>query len=226
MNFSKSIVLKDISFKYDQKNNTYILEDINLAIKKGSKVGIIGKTGSGKSTLLDLIMGLLEPTNGKLEIDNKKLTKRMIPSWQKNISHVPQFVYLSDSSILENIAFGLCPEEIDFLRVVDAAKQAQIHDDIQSWPNKYDTFVGERGVRLSGGQRQRIGIARALYKKSQVIIFDESTNALDLKTEKLVMNSINSLDDKLTLIIVTHRLSSLKNCSMIYSVNNKKVSLL
>jgi ATP-binding cassette subfamily B protein len=186
-----------------------------LSIAKGSRVGFIGVTGSGKSTLLDIVMGLLEPTEGKIEIDGAPITMSNNRAWQAHIAHVPQSIFLADSTIEENIAFGVPQEEIDRMRVQQAARQAQIAETIEKWPKQYQTFVGERGIRLSGGQRQRIGTARALYKKADVIIFDEATSALDNETEQDVMQAIESLSKDLTLLIIAHRLTTLKNCTQI-----------
>jgi ATP-binding cassette subfamily B protein len=221
--FKDKIELKNITFKYNL-NQKAILHEFNLKIPKGSRVGIIGKTGSGKSTLLDLIMGLIQPTHGQLLIDNVSIDENNYRQWQGHIAHVPQSIYLSDASISENIAFGVPRIDIDFDRVVLASQKAQIDNVIETWDNKYDTIVGERGVRLSGGQRQRIGIARALYKNADVIIFDEATSALDNETEKEVMDSIRLLGDKLTILIVAHRLSTLKECDFIIELNGGAVS--
>lgn len=212
--FNKTIHLKKVSFRYSYQM-PYVLKQLNLSIVKGSRVGFIGVTGSGKSTLLDIIMGLLQPTDGTIEIDGQAITFANNRSWQAHIAHVPQAIFLADSSIEENIAFGVPKDQIDFQRVRQAAQQAQIAESIESWPDQYQTFVGERGIRLSGGQRQRIGIARALYKKADVIIFDEATSALDNETEQAVMQAIEGLSKDLTLLIIAHRLSTLKNCTQI-----------
>ena len=212
--FQKGISLNQLSFRYSPES-PYILEQINLTIVKGSRVGFIGTTGCGKSTLLDIIMGLLPPTHGTLEIDDQILTSSNNRSWQAHIAHVPQSVFLADSTIGENIALGAAKDKIDYQRIRQSAQQAQLADSIESWPNQYQTFVGERGIRLSGGQRQRIGIARALYKQADVIVFDEATSALDNETEQAVMQSIEGLSKDLTIIIVAHRLSTLKNCTQI-----------
>ena len=213
--FQSNIDFANISYRYDDENSPWILKDINLRIPKGSRLGVIGDTGSGKTTFVDLLMGLLQPTEGALSIDQVKLTKSNMSDWQLHIAHVPQGVYLSDSSIAENIAFGVTKEKIDMDRVVECAKQAHIHELIETWAKKYETFVGERGVRLSGGQIQRIGIARALYKQADVIIFDEATSALDSMTEQLVMEAIESLGGDLTVIMIAHRLSTLRNCDQL-----------
>jgi ATP-binding cassette subfamily B protein len=215
--FKEKIHVKSIRFQFD-KNLPYVLNDINFVIPKGSRLGFIGETGSGKSTMLDIIMGLLDPTEGVVEVDGKVITKKNKRFWQANIAHVPQNIFLTDSTIEENIAFGIPPNEIDHKEVIKAAKQAQIYNDIESWPKKLKTLVGERGIRLSGGQRQRIGIARALYKKANVIIFDEATSSLDVKTERSVMNSIEKLNKNLTLLIIAHRITTLKNCNQIIEI--------
>lgn len=165
-------------------------------------------------------MGLLQPTKGYLEIDDVALTKANQRAWQAHIAHVPQAIFLSDATIAENIAFGVPRNEIDLERVKSAARQAQISDTIESWSLQYDSLVGERGVKLSGGQRQRIGIARALYKQSDVIIFDEATSALDNETEQAVMQAIDSLGGGLTILIVAHRLTTLRNCTQIVELQN------
>lgn len=214
LNFKHSIHLKQLSFRYSPET-PWILRNSNLTILKGSRVGFIGTTGSGKSTLIDIIMALLPPTEGTLVIDNETITSENQRAWQQHIAHVPQSIFLADSTVAENIAFGIPLEEIDYQRVRLASKQAQIAESIESWPEQYQTKVGERGVRLSGGQRQRIGIARALYKQANVIVFDEATSALDMETEQAVMQSIENLSYDLTLIIIAHRLSTLKNCTQI-----------
>jgi len=222
LEFKDKIELKNVSFKYNPTQNT-IINDLNLVIKKGEKIGFIGTTGTGKSTLLDILMGLLTPTSGNLIIDGEIINGTRINSWQRLIAHVPQSIYLSDSSIYENIAFGIEYENIDKERVIDAAKQAQVANYIEKLPQEYDTLIGERGVKLSGGQRQRIGIARALYKKAAVLVLDEATSALDNETEKSVMKSINSLDKNLTILIIAHRLSTIENCDRIIEINNGSI---
>jgi ATP-binding cassette subfamily B protein len=212
--FNSYVSLGEVSFSYDLKT-PIILKQINLVIKKGSRVGFIGSTGSGKSTLLDIIMGLLEPTQGMLEIDGQKIKLFNNRDWQAHIAHVPQSIFLADGTIEENIAFGIPKPLIDHDQVKRSAQRAQIATTIESWPEQYETLVGERGIRLSGGQRQRIGIARALYKQANVIIFDEATSALDSETEEAVMQAIDGLSGELTLLIVAHRVTTLKNCTKI-----------
>lgn len=212
--FRDEIGLDQVDFRYSP-DTPLVLDGVDLRFAKGKRIGFMGSTGGGKSTLLDVLMGLLEPAKGALMIDGKAITVANQRAWQAHIAHVPQTIYLSDSSIIENIAFGVPVEEIDFDRVRRAAEQAQISKTIESWAEKYQTKVGERGVRLSGGQRQRIGIARALYKQADVLIFDEATSALDTQTEQAVMKAIDGLGSDLTIFIVAHRLSTLKNCDFI-----------
>ena len=219
MAFQTAITLKDLGFRYTQQG-PWVLKHLNLEIPKGARVGFVGVTGSGKSTLLDIVMGLLTPTEGALFIDNTAVNPQNTCSWQAHISHVPQAIYLSDTSVAENIAFGVAAELIDLQRVKQAAQQAQISQTIEGWRNEYDTLVGERGVRLSGGQRQRIGIARALYKRASVIIFDEATSALDNETESAVMQAVETLCRDITILIIAHRLTTLKNCDQIVELAN------
>ncbi len=217
--FNKEIRLTNLSFRYTQES-PWVLKNINLRFKKGSCIGFIGSTGSGKSTLLDIIMGLLPATEGNLIIDDQPINDKNQRSWQAHIAHVPQNIYLSDSSIEENIAFGISKDKIDHQQVKIAAQQAQIDKLIEQWPEGYNTFVGERGVRLSGGQRQRIGIARALYKKANVLIFDEATSALDNETEREVMEALKYLGSEITVLIIAHRLTTLKNCDKVVRLGN------
>ena len=224
LNFEKKIVLKNVCFRY-RENANWILKNIDLTINKGERIGIIGKSGSGKSTLLEILMGLLVPSKGQLYVDNKKINND-IPlqlSWRMAISYVPQSIYLSDNSILGNIAFGEDPENIDFKFLKECTVIAQLYTFIESLPDGFQTFVGERGVKLSGGQRQRIGIARALYKKKQIIAFDESTSALDSATEDKLIKSIQNFDNNITVIIIAHRLSTLSFCNRIVKIENKTI---
>lgn len=220
--FEQNISLNNISFRFSP-TTPWVIQDLNLDIAKGDRVGFIGTTGSGKSTLLDIVMGLLEPTKGQLLVDGQIIQRSNQRTWQAHIAHVPQSIFLADSTIEENIAFGQLKIQIDKSRVVRAASQAQIADDINLWPEQYETVVGERGVRLSGGQRQRIGIARAFYKTATVVIFDEATSALDNETEQAVMNAIQSLDKDLTVLIVAHRLTTLKDCTKIVELEGGKI---
>jgi len=220
--FQNKIHLKNISFRYSE-DSPWVLKELNLIINKGSKIGFMGTTGGGKSTLLDILMNLINPTVGQIFIDDNMLSSNNSRAWQAHIAHVPQAIFLSDSTIAENIAFGIPKNQIDYNLVYEAAKKAQIADIIESWETKYNTIVGERGIKLSGGQRQRIGIARALYKKADVLIFDEATSALDNDTETEVMKAINKLDSHLTIIMVAHRLSTLTNCDFVYEIVNNNI---
>jgi len=217
--FEHQISLTQIGFRYSPQL-PYVVKGVDLAITKGSCVGFIGTTGSGKSTLLDIIMGLLQPTNGILRIDDQAVTIANYRGWQAHIAHVPQTIFLTDSTIEENIAFGVPKHNIDNKLVRQAALQAEVAETIENWPEQYQTIVGERGIRLSGGQRQRLGIARALYKRADVIIFDEATSALDNKTEEAVMQAIKSLGKDITVLIIAHRLTTLKNCTQIVELDD------
>jgi ATP-binding cassette subfamily B protein len=216
--FKKDIKLDNVWFRYNKKT-PWILKEVNLTFNKGSRIGFVGETGRGKSTLLDLVMGLLSPTKGHLKIDSKIVSMNNIRLWQSHIAHVPQNIYLSDGTIEENIAFGIPADKIDAESVKKVAELANISKFIDSCAQGYKTFVGERGVRLSGGQRQRIGIARALYKSADVLIFDEATNALDVETESAIMESIEKLGKNLTIFIITHRVATLKACDLIVELD-------
>jgi ATP-binding cassette, subfamily B, bacterial PglK len=220
--FEKFIKLENLSFSYSQ-GGAIVLKNLNLTLEKGKRYGFVGTTGCGKSTLLDVVMGLLVPTKGYLKIDDNIIDNHNHRSWQVILAHVPQAIYLSDTSLAENIAFGVEVDKIDMNKVREAAQKAQIAETIEALPQKYDTFVGERGIRLSGGQRQRIGIARALYKNAQVIVFDEATSALDNETELAVMEGIEQLADDLTILIVAHRVSTLKRCDKIFRMDKGEV---
>lgn len=223
--FNKKIELRNVFFKY-KENRENTLEKINLTINKGEKIGIIGETGCGKSTLLDILMGLLEPSSGELLIDNKLINKKnklLLNSWHQSIAHVPQNIYLQDISFKENIAFGSTLENINQSSIINAAKIANIHNLIKSTENGYDTKIGERGTKFSGGQVQRIAIARALYKKSNILFLDEATSALDKITEKQILKRIMNLDNELTIIIITHRFSTISDCDRIYKVENREI---
>ena len=224
-NFEK-IKFKNVSFRYTSKLNN-ILESIDFVLNKGDVIGIIGTTGSGKSTFLDMMMGLLKPSEGEILVDHSNLYKKndleLLLNWRSIISHVPQDIFLLDDSFLCNIALGIPYEKIDFDRVKEAAKCAQIHDYICNTKYGYQTIVGERGIQLSGGQKQRVGIARAFYRKSQILILDEATSALDQKTESSIINTIHAFDFPITLIMVAHRVTSLSECDRIYRVENQKI---
>lgn len=220
--FRQAIRLSQLDFKYNEGGPS-VLNAVNLKVPKGAKYGFMGETGSGKSTLIDIIMGLLRPSSGAIHIDDVALTAQNQRAWQRLIAHVPQSIFLTDASVAENIAFGIPEDQIDLVRVAEAARMAQIADLVENWPHGYQTVVGERGVKLSGGQRQRIGIARALYKKSEVIVLDEATSALDANTESAVMQSIAQLGDNVTVLIIAHRLSTLRMCDQIVELKNGSV---
>jgi ATP-binding cassette subfamily B protein len=223
LQFNNKIELKDVGFKYDADAN-FVLRNISLVINKGDCIGIVGETGSGKSTLIDILMGLISPVEGSILIDDQILDESSLVNWRKSVAHVPQSIYLADTTIEENIAFGKNKEDIDVSRISQAAALAQIEDVISTMPKKYKTIIGENGVSLSGGQRQRIGIARALYTQSDVIVLDEATSALDYKTENKVMDSISQMNTTKTILIIAHRTETLKNCNKIIKLENGKIS--
>lgn len=220
LKFENSIRLESISFAYPNRTEQPILNDFSLEIKKNSSLGIVGKSGSGKSTLMDIILGLLIPQQGQVYIDDVVLTPHNMHVWRDLVGYVPQSIYLADKTIAENIAFGVTQTDIDLEQVKYVARLAQIDDFIQhQLPLGYHTIVGERGVMLSGGQRQRIGIARALYKNPQILFMDEATSALDNETEKAVNESIQSLNGKMTIVIIAHRQSAIMGCNKTLSLN-------
>jgi len=214
--FNKSINLRDVFYSYPNSSKP-VLRGINLKIPSKSKVAFVGTTGSGKTTMIDIILGLLDVQKGFLEIDGELITSKNLRSWQRLIGYVPQHIYLTDSTIAANIAFGANSENIDLERVKKVSKIANLHNFVAGdLPKKYETSIGERGVRLSGGQRQRIGIARALYHNPQVLILDEATSALDNITEKIVIDNINKHSKDITLIIIAHRLTTIRECDKIF----------
>ena len=219
--FYSEVELRDITFAYND-NLGNVLEHINLTIKKGQSIAFIGASGAGKSTLADLLLGLLNPTFGEILIDGIKITD--IPNaWSKIIGYVPQSVFISSATILENIAFGEHIGEIDEERAWEAIDRAELGEFIRSLPEGIMTRTGDRGVRLSGGQRQRIAIARALYHRPEILVLDEATSALDNETEAAVMSAIDSLQGQITMIIVAHRITTVRNCDSIYEVGNKTI---
>lgn len=222
LTFKREIAFEQVGFRYGE-GLPWVIKEFSISLPKGSRIGFIGATGSGKSTLLDILMGLLSVSEGALTVDGVRVSQKNSRAWQTHIAHVPQSIFLADSTVAENIAFGVPPHLIDLDRVRLAAQRAQIAESIDSWPQGYETMVGERGVRLSGGQRQRIGIARALYKEADVLVFDEATSALDSQTERAVMASIRRLDPNLTIIMVAHRLSTLSDCSQIIELAAGKI---
>ena len=221
--FKQKISLVKLSHKYRGSDN-HTFENISLTIYKGECVGIKGVTGSGKSTLIDIIMSLIKPSKGKLIIDDKDLhlpeNQKLIEGWRNKISHVPQNIFISDESFAQNIAFGIDNSRLDFKRIKKAAELAQISGYIESTKRGYQTTIGEKGLKISGGQKQRIAIARALYQKSELLIMDEATSALDNKTEDNIMKTINNLKGKMTIILIAHRLRTLKACERIIEIKN------
>jgi ABC-type multidrug transport system fused ATPase/permease subunit len=223
LSLKKEILLKNINYNYPNSSRT-TLKHINLTIPVKTTLGIIGTTGSGKTTLVDIILGLLDAQKGTLEVDGKIINKHNLRSWQRSIGYVPQHIFIADDTITSNIAFGLNPNEINQVMIEKAAKIANLHNFvIDELPKKYQTIVGERGIRLSGGQRQRIGIARALYHNPNVLIFDEATSSLDNETEKAVMDAVNKLSDDATIILIAHRLTTVKNCDQIIEIEKGKL---
>jgi ABC-type multidrug transport system fused ATPase/permease subunit len=218
----KSICISRVSFNYPGTNKQS-LDNINIFINAYSKIGIVGTTGSGKTTIVDIILGLLNSENGTLKVDDVVINSKNKRSWQRSLGYVPQQIYLSDASISSNIAFGIDPKKIDLHQIKNVAKTANLHNFIVKLPDGYNTIIGERGVRLSGGERQRIGIARALYHNPKLIIFDEATSALDNVTEKSVLDEINNLKNKVTIIMIAHRLATVKNCDLIFLLEDGKI---
>ena len=218
--FNHYISLKNVAFSYPNRDDKFVLQDFNLVITKNSSIGIVGKSGSGKSTLMDIMLGLLEPTDGKIMIDDHVLTQENLSAWHQLVGYVPQSIYLADKTIAENIAFGCAQDEIIMQDVIFAAQQAQLHEFIiENLPDGYDTVVGERGVLLSGGQKQRVGIARALYKKPEILFMDEATSALDVETEQAVNEAIQKLSGQKTLVIIAHRKSAVENCDRLINLS-------
>ena len=221
--FKNLISFKNVSFSYVDTDNKYILKNLNFKIKFGSRIGIIGKSGSGKSTLVDLILGILNPTTGEILVDGKSILERK-NSWYTNVAGVPQNIFITDRTIAENIAFSESLNKINYKKLKISAEMANISKFIENRKNKYLSLIGEKGLKISSGQRQRLAIARALYKNSKLIVFDEATNALDAKSEKNILETIFGLSrKKYTLIVVSHKINNLKNCDNIYKIQNSKL---
>jgi ABC-type multidrug transport system fused ATPase/permease subunit len=221
LNFSIEIKLNNVNFKY-LNSNSNALQSITVSIKKGESIGFVGPSGSGKSTLLDVILGLLRPLNGEITVDGINIHSNL-RAWQDQIGYIPQNIYLTDDTIIRNVAFGISDEDINIEKVIKSLKAAQLYEFVDNLPNRLETFVGERGVRMSGGQRQRIGIARALYYEPQVLVLDEATSALDIETEKEVMAAVNALQGDKTLIIVAHRLSTINQCNRVFELKKGQI---
>ena len=220
---NNSITLKQIYYNYPN-NLQSTLKNINMNIAVNTTVGIVGATGSGKTTTVDIILGLLEAHKGSLEVDGQAITKKNFRAWQRSIGYVPQHIYLSDDTVAANIAFGIKPKDIDKTAVEKASKIANLHEFVMNeLSNNYNTTVGERGIRLSGGQRQRIGIARALYHNPQILVLDEATSALDSYTESVVMDAIENLGKNKTVILIAHRLSTVKKCDKIFLLEDGQI---
>jgi len=223
MLLTQAITLSHVNYCYP-KASKQAIKDINLTIPVHNTVGFVGATGSGKTTLVDVILGLLEPKNGTLKIDGQSITAENRRQWHRVIGYVPQHINLVDDSVAANIALGVNAEDIDQQALERAAKIANLHEFVvNDLPQAYATSVGERGVRLSGGQRQRIGVARALYHNPQVLILDEATSALDNPTEKEAMEALSNLGHEITIILIAHRLSTVRHCDQIYLLEQGEI---
>ncbi len=215
LKFEKGLELANISFKYPTAK-TELLKNLSLTVKHNASVAFVGSTGSGKTTIVDILLGLLPPDQGQLLVDGDPINKENLRNWQANLGYVPQTIFLSDGTIAQNIAFGIAQDSLDINAVVKAATIANLHEFVEMLPDGYNTVVGERGVRLSGGQRQRIGIARALYHDPSVLILDEATSALDNVTEEAVFQAIKNVMGKKTVIMIAHRISTVRECDTIF----------
>jgi ABC-type multidrug transport system fused ATPase/permease subunit len=224
MPFNTSLQLKEVSYNYLNTNEP-VIHNLNLSIQRNTSIGLVGPTGAGKTTLVDIILGLLTPQKGEFSVDGVKIDENNILNWQRNLGYVPQHIYLSDDTIMNNIAFGIPGEKIDRKTVEQVARISNLHDFIISeLPNGYETIVGERGIRLSGGERQRVGIARALYHDPEVLVLDEATSSLDGITESAVFEAINNVVKLKTVIIIAHRLTTVKDCDVIYLIDKGKIT--
>ena len=218
----ETIELKNITYRYPN-SEAYVLKNADMLIPVGKSVGIVGTSGAGKTTIVDVMLGLLRTETGEILADGVEVREHY-PEWLKNIGYIPQTIFMLDSTIRKNVAFGVPDSEIDDNKVWSALKEAQLDEFVRSLPDGLDTAIGERGIRLSGGQRQRIGIARALFEDPEVLVLDEATSALDNETEAAIMDSINRLHGKKTLVIIAHRLQTIEKCDMVYRVNGQKVT--
>ena len=223
ISLTKELSLNNVSYSY-QTSSKDVIKGIDINIPAKTTIGLVGTTGSGKTTTIDLILGLLKPNKGFLKIDDEVINEYNCNAWQKNIGYVPQDIFLIDSDVCSNIAFGIKEKDIDMNKVIKASKIANLHDFIiNELTYGYKTNIGERGIRLSGGQKQRIGIARALYNEPTILILDEATSSLDNLTEKSVMQAVSDLSSKITIIMVAHRLSTVKRCDVIYLFEKGKI---
>lgn len=225
LGFKNSVEFENVCFSY-QTEGPKIIRDLSFTINKGETIGIIGRSGAGKSTLVDLLIGLLKPEKGKISIDQHVLSDDNVFSWLKLIGYVPQYSYIYDGSLAENIAFGVKPEKMDRSLIDKCCEMSSMADFICDLPEKIDTFIGERGIKLSGGQQQRVAIARALYRKPEILLFDEATSSLDTKNEKSIQNTIYSFKGKLTLLIIAHRLSTIEECDKIIWLDKGQIKLI
>ena len=219
---SKNLKLNELSYSYSNSKDL-VLNKLNLKIDANTTIGIVGSTGSGKTTLIDLMLGLISPNSGSISVDGVEINYHNVRNWQQVVGYVPQTIYLNDETIERNIAFAVPMHEIDKELIKEASKMANLDNFVSTLPEKYNTIVGERGIRLSGGQRQRIGIARALYHNPSVIFLDEATSSLDGITENIIMEAIQNLSHKKTIVMVAHRLSTLKECDIIHMMHNGKI---
>lgn len=220
--FNKTLKVKNLTYNYPIQRG-FSLEIDNFECRKGEKIGIVGTTGSGKSTFMDILVGLLKPTKGNVLVDDVVITDKNIKSWQSKISYVSQTLYLANTSIRENIAFGISPNQIDDERIKNSAEIAHIDEFIASCPEGYETLCGDDGISLSGGQKQRIGLARAIYQSAEILVLDEATSSLDIETEKTIMETVYSLKEDITILIIAHRLTTLSGCSKIYEIDKGKI---
>jgi ATP-binding cassette, subfamily B, bacterial PglK len=224
MGVKREIALSDIRYTYPQGDKP-VLQGLTMTIPAMTTVGIVGGTGAGKTTAVDVMLGLMVPQAGALKVDGTAIGPENLRAWQNSIGYVPQQIFLIDDSVAANIAFGIPPEKLDMAAVERAAKVANLHDFVVGELTEgYKTFVGERGVRLSGGQRQRIGIARALYHDPDVLILDEATSALDNLTERAVMEAVHNLGHEKTIIMIAHRLSTVKDCDTIFLMDKGRLA--
>ena len=223
MSFNKEISVKDLCFKYPSRPDVTVLDGISFDIPAKKSVALVGSSGSGKTTLADIILGIYNPVSGSISADGKDIHKN-VDAWHDIIAYIPQNIYLMDGTLRKNIAFGIPEDEIDDERIWEALKEAQLDEFVRQQPDGLNCYIGDRGVRLSGGQRQRIGIARALYTRPQLLVLDEATSALDGETESAVMDAIYRLNGSITMIIIAHRITTIKNCDIIYRIENGKAA--